>query len=363
MKVGIKKCPNEKDVCFAAWRRDLNGTNIVEVQGCWPNMAKQVSCQKRECISNKAVSPTHTHHFCCCLSNLCNVNMTEVDADDISHKDINLISSAIPQTHDSSLFSALKSHKLWMIVCLISAPMILSIIYVAFCKKTENPKVEVTSVASANPKYSSDLLNVDNLKLCSMIGQGKYGTVWKGMINEQAVAVKIFPSQYKQFFLNERDIYCLPLMESPYLLEYYGCDERRTLDDNIEYLLVLSLAPFGCLQEWLIENTTSFNVFVNMAKSIARGLSHLHTELSMLDLNKPCVCHRDLNSRNILVKADLTCCVSDFGFSLKTFGSRYEWKGEITLAERKSINEVGTVRYLAPEVSYQQIVQFIKEEI
>lgn len=170
------------------------------------------------------------------------------------------------------------------------------------------------------------------------------------MVNEQPVAVKIFSSHQKQYFQNERDIYTLPMMDSPSLLTYFGCDERHTMEDNVEYLLVLSLAPLGCLQDFLVENTTSFNVFCKMAKSVARGLSHLHTEIRKGELIKPCVCHRDLNSRNILVKADLSCCICDLGFSLKTFGSRYEYRGEMTLAETKSINEVGTIRYMAPEV-------------
>lgn len=213
---------------------------------------------------------------------------------------------------------------------------------------------ECAPLAPSGPGYSSNLRNVDNLKLCAMIGQGKYGTVWKGMINEQTVAVKIFPSHNKQFFLNEKDIYSVSLMDSPYLLEYYGSDERRTLDDSIEYLLVLSLAPLGCLQDWLKENTMTFSVFISMARSVTRGLAHLHTELIQGDMRKPAICHRDLNSRNVLVKADLTCIICDFGFAMKTYGPRYEWKGEIILAETKSINEVGTIRYLAPEVQYKQ---------
>lgn len=123
---------------------------------------------------------------------------------------------------------------------------------------------------------------------------------------------------------------------------HLGCDTRRTLNDNIEYLMVMSLAPFGCLQDWLIENTCTFNIFTKMAKSVARGLSHLHTELKKDDMDKPCICHRDLNTRNILVKADLSCCIADFGFALKMYGARYEWKGEMTLAETKSINEVSS---------------------
>ena len=118
------------------------------------------------------------------------------------------------------------------------------------------------------------------------------------------------------------------------------------MNDNIEYLLVMSLAPLGCLQDWLIENTCAFEIFTKMSKSIAKGLSHLHTELKKDNMEKACICHRDLNSRNILVKADLSCCISDFGFAMKTFGPRYEWKGEITLAETKSINEVIFFRIL-----------------
>lgn len=122
------------------------------------------------------------------------------------------------------------------------------------------------------------------------------------------------------------------------------------MDDRIEYLLVLSLAPLGCLQDWLTDNRMPFGIFCRMGKSIANGLAHLHTEIRKGDLIKPCICHRDLNSRNILVKADLSCCICDLGFALKTFGPRYECRGEIALAETKSINEVGTLRYMAPEV-------------
>lgn len=234
--------------------------------------------------------------------------------------------------------------------CSLTMLLLLAAILIFWYGSPKKPEPEQAPLAPSGPGYSSNLRNVDNLKLCAMIGQGKYGTVWKGMINEQTVAVKIFPAQHKQFFLNEKDIYSVNLMDNPNLLEYYGCDERRTLDDSIEYLLVLSLAPLGCLQDWLKENTTSFGVFINMAKSVARGLAHMHSEIIQSDLRKPCVCHRDLNSRNVLVKSDLSCCISDFGFSMKTFGPRYEWKGEVTLAETKSINEVGTLRYLSPEV-------------
>lgn len=118
----------------------------------------------------------------------------------------------------------------------------------------------------------------------------------------------------------------------------------------MEYMLVLSLAELGSLQEYLRENTTTFSTYCRMGVSIARGLSHLHTKMQKADMVKMCICHRDLNSRNILVKSDLSCCLCDFGFAMKVNGSRYEHEGEMILAETKSIYEVGTLRYMAPEI-------------
>jgi bone morphogenetic protein receptor type-2 len=131
---------------------------------------------------------------------------------------------------------------------------------------------------------------------------------------------------------------------------FLGCDERLNSDGKLEYLLVLSLAELGSLQEYLRNNASTFQIFSRMAMSIARGLSHLHTRIQKANMIKMCICHRDLNSRNILVKADLSCCLCDFGFGTKLNGSRYEYQGEMILAETKSIYEVGTLRYMAPEI-------------
>ncbi|KAJ6634282.1 Bone morphogenetic protein receptor type-2 [Pseudolycoriella hygida] len=341
---GTVLCPKSSDFCFSLWRTDENGSVVIVRQGCWQTEGSE-SCQNNRCFSDKPKSSTRSHRFCCCSDHMCNANITTSEfAEEISS-----IAPYIEPSELEVVISIWTNSLTWICVSLIV--FIVSAILLAYiCRTSLKAEAELSPLSPSGPGYSSNLHNVDNLKLCAMIGQGKYGTVWRGMINEIPVAVKIFPSQHKQYFINEKNIYSVNLMDSPSLLEYYGCDTRRTLHDNIEYLIVLSLAPLGCLQDWLHENTTSFTTFAKMAKSVARGLSHLHTELKKNGLEKPCICHRDLNTRNILVKADLSCCISDFGFALKTYGPRYEWKGEISLAETKSINEVGTLRYMAPEV-------------
>lgn len=62
----------------------------------------------------------------------------------------------------------------------------------------------------------------DNIMYDIILGQGRYGSVWQGSMGDQDVAVKIFPSHYRNYFQNERDTYCLPFMEHPSLLSYYG---------------------------------------------------------------------------------------------------------------------------------------------
>lgn len=48
-----------------------------------------------------------------------------------------------------------------------------------------------------------------------------------------------------------------------------------------------------------------------MSLGIAKGLAHLHS-----DLGKPCIAHRDVNTRNILVKKDKYCCIADLGLAV-----------------------------------------------
>lgn len=70
--------------------------------------------------------------------------------------------------------------------------------------------------------------------------------------------------------------------------------ELGSLYDFLQYS---SLEPEGCLR---------------MCLSIACGLIHLHTEI-ISSQEKPAIAHRDLKSRNILVKRNLQCCIADLG--------------------------------------------------
>ena len=53
---------------------------------------------------------------------------------------------------------------------------------------------------------------------------------------------------------------------------------------------------------------------------------------------KPAIAHRDLKSKNILVKKDMTCCISDFGLAIKFDGmnlSLSEAKGQVSMERER----------------------------
>lgn len=59
--------------------------------------------------------------------------------------------------------------------------------------------------------------------------------------------------------------------------------------------------------------------FIRLNKIIIiRGLMHLHEEIpaNKADGYKPAVAHRDFKSKNVLLKADMSACIADFGLAL-----------------------------------------------
>ncbi|KAE8751886.1 hypothetical protein FOCC_FOCC001363 [Frankliniella occidentalis] len=345
--------------CYTVFNTDpvTNGTKIIK-QGCWD------PSDKHDCAGAACVSERNHHHkksntrFCCCLGDLCNTNITDSFLDDDSEESENLQDTPLKAAHESGRANLV----LWMSV-LVTFSVGSLVLVALYCfwhggmhrpQKPEQDSLKLMENGHGPGQGYGQIMGSytgDKIKFLNVIGQGRYGCVWRATVGEHEVAVKVFPPHYRSYFLNEKDIYCLPFMsECRSLLTYYGCDERPSMDGSPEYLLVLSHSSNGCLQDYLRSNTVDWPTFCRMALSIAKGLAHLHTDMRKGDKEKPCVSHRDLNTRNILVNSDLSCSLCDLGFAMKIVGSKYYQNGEEQHAETKSINDVGTLRYMAPEV-------------
>ncbi|XP_012569100.1 serine/threonine-protein kinase PBL27-like isoform X4 [Cicer arietinum] len=171
----------------------------------------------------------------------------------------------------------------------------------------------------------------------TFIGQGGFGTVYKGKIDKisQFVAVKRLDTtgvQGEKEFLVE--VLMLSLLHHPNLVNMIGyCAEGD------QRLLVYEYMPLGSLESHLHDlppdkEPLDWNTRMMIASGAARGLNYLHHEA------KPSVIYRDLKTSNILLDEEYYPKLSDFG--LAKFGPTGDQSYVATRV-------MGTHGYCAPE--------------
>uniref|UniRef100_A0A8C5W7S6 Bone morphogenetic protein receptor type-2 n=1 Tax=Leptobrachium leishanense TaxID=445787 RepID=A0A8C5W7S6_9ANUR len=328
---GTVEC-SKGSTCFGLWEKTKDGEINLVKQGCWSFIGDPHDCHYKECVVTNPppLIQNGTYRFCCCSADMCNVNFTE----NFPPPDP---TNTVP--YNRTIIVALASVS-------VSA-VIIVIIFLVYRLCGGNRKQGLHSMNMMEAAMSEPALDLDNLKLLELIGRGRYGSVYKGSLDERAVAVKVFSFNNRQNFVNERNIYRTPLLEHDNIAHFIVADERVTSDGRLEYLLVMEYYPNGCLSKYLSTHTNDWLGSCRLAHSVTRGLAYMHTELLRGDLYKPAISHRDLNSRNVLVKSDGTCVISDFGLSMRLTGNRLVRPGD---EDNAAISEVGTIRYMAPEV-------------
>ncbi|XP_035829616.1 bone morphogenetic protein receptor type-2, partial [Aplysia californica] len=164
-------------------------------------------------------------------------------------------------------------------------------------------------------------LNIEDLKVEDVLVRGRYSEVRRGHLGEQEVAVKIYQPHHRQYYYNERNAFTLPFMDHDNVVKFFGAREQEDMGSNLpQYLVVTEYIPLGSLTGYLKHNTLDWYTLCHMCQGVARGLAHLHTDITKGALFKPALAHRDLNTRNILVKPDLTCVLADLGFAVGMVG-------------------------------------------
>lgn len=186
--------------------------------------------------------------------------------------------------------------------------------------------------------YSELRSATNNFNRSNKIGQGGFGSVYKGTVrNGRDVAVKVLSAYSRQGikeFLTEIDV--IANVKHPNLVELVGCcveGNNRIL--VYEYLENSSLdrALLGSNGE---PGKFSWSIRCAICIGIAKGLAFLHEELA-----SPIV-HRDIKASNILLDRNYSPKIGDFGLA-KLFPD------DIT---HISTRVAGTTGYLAPEYAW-----------
>uniref|UniRef100_UPI00398E628B interleukin-1 receptor-associated kinase 4-like n=1 Tax=Pristiophorus japonicus TaxID=55135 RepID=UPI00398E628B len=171
----------------------------------------------------------------------------------------------------------------------------------------------------------------------SKIGEGGFGVVYRGYINNRMVAVKKLSAAHQQNVSSEelklqfiQEIKTLAKCQHENLVELVGFSK-----DWEHPCLVYAYMPNGSLLDRLhcLDSTAplSWNTRCSIARGSANGLKYLHENNHI---------HRDVKSANILLDGKFVPKISDFGLTRAS-----SHLAQTVLTE----NIVGTTAYMAPE--------------
>ncbi|KAJ4751070.1 Leucine-rich repeat protein kinase family protein [Rhynchospora pubera] len=178
-----------------------------------------------------------------------------------------------------------------------------------------------------------------NFNESSIVGQGGYGKVYKGVLDDgTVVAIKRAHEESLQGskeFCTEIEL--LSRLHHRNLVSLVGyCDEMD------EQMLVYEFMPNGTLRDHLsvkCKEPLNFNTRLHIALGSSKGILYLHTEAN------PPIFHRDIKASNILLDSKFVPKVADFGLS--RLAPIPEIEG--TLPGHVSTVVKGTPGYLDPE--------------
>ncbi|XVE75730.1 hypothetical protein DITRI_Ditri12bG0116100 [Diplodiscus trichospermus] len=178
-----------------------------------------------------------------------------------------------------------------------------------------------------------------NFNANNKLGSGGFGTVYKGVLRKEEVAVKRIQKNTrhgKQDFIAE--VTTISNLHHKNLVKIFGwCYESN------ELLLVYEFMPNGSLDRFIFRNTTLSNADStmnwatrhNIICGVARALDYLHNGCEKR------IIHRDIKASNIMLDSDFNARLGDFGLA------RTIQLNEKTHHSTKEI--AGTPGYMAPE--------------
>ncbi|KHN15740.1 Serine/threonine-protein kinase HT1 [Glycine soja] len=200
--------------------------------------------------------------------------------------------------------------------------------------------------------WEIDLTKLD-LQYC--VANGAYGTVYRGTYDNQDVAVKVLDwgedgvataveiAALRASFWQEVTVW--QKLDHPNVTKFIGASMGTS---NLKIPLpscgqnsvpskaccvIAEFLPGGTLKQYLFKNRQNklpYNVVIQLALDLSRGLSYLHSKK---------IVHRDVKTDNMLLDAKQNLKIADFGVARVEAINQSEMTGE-----------TGTYGYMAPEV-------------
>jgi len=311
------------------------------------------------CRGNLSPHATPTAIQCCKDGDLCNKQLYPM-YDLEKYKDDYEDDDSGPSLVDPAIFHLVLLCS--VTVCVVSLVFLVTCIYLKYKRRELDRQRYVYKAARSNDPGPCGTLHelldstsgsgqglpllvqrtiAKQVQMVESIGAGRYGEVWMAKWRGERVAVKTFFTTEEASWFRETEIYQTVLMRHENILGFIAADIKGT-GGWTQMLLITDYHEHGSLHDYLRTNILDTDTMIRLAVSIASGLAHLHTEIFGTK-GKQAIAHRDIKSRNILVKRDLTAAIADFGLAVR-------YTAENDQLDIAPNTRVGTRRYMAPEI-------------
>ncbi|CAN1222389.1 G-type lectin S-receptor-like serine/threonine-protein kinase At4g27290 [Linum grandiflorum] len=186
----------------------------------------------------------------------------------------------------------------------------------------------LSEIAAATNNFSED----------NKLGEGGFGSVYKGTYKGNEIAVKRlskYSGQGAEEFKNEVEL--LAKLQHRNLVKILGCCIQGS-----EKMLVYEYLPNKSLDYFIFDEdkkaSLNWPIRYNIICGIARGILYLHEDSRLR------IIHRDLKASNVLLDASMNPKISDFGMA-RIF--------KVNQDQANTNRVVGTYGYMAPEYAMQ----------
>lgn len=173
----------------------------------------------------------------------------------------------------------------------------------------------------------------ETIQLESLMAEGGQGIVYKGVMSNNAVAIKVyFPGQLTKRI--DREIAALQTLRCPSIVSLHWSGSV-TVDGSDLPVVVTSFVEGTTLSEWLASNTLTHDEIGVVAFDIACAIDEMWTQK---------IVHRDIKTGNVLRRSSGRMCVIDLGLA------RHVEMSALTILG----TTWGTLGYLSPEQAQGQ---------
>ncbi|KAG5235585.1 G-type lectin S-receptor serine/threonine-protein kinase [Salix suchowensis] len=323
-----------------------SGVKLPETKESWFNKSMNLEQCKNMCMKNCSCTAYANLDIReggsgCLLwfSDLIDIRQFNDNGQDIY---IRMAASELEGTKSNTM----KYTRVIVISVVLTGMLLLGLVLVLFVWKKKSQKGMTRTLERRDDTYKEDpelkqfdlgviACATNNFSLTNKLGEGGFGPVYKGMLEDgQEIAVKRLSKSSRQGldeFKNE--VMHIAKLQHRNLVKLLGwcmqADER---------MLIYEFMPQKSLDIFIFDQTCSalldWPQRYHIINGIARGLLYLHQDSRLR------IIHRDLKASNILLDNNMNPKISDFGIA-RSFGENK--------TEAKTNRVMGTYGYISPE--------------